>query len=128
MRRYSDRSEGERLQQQFCKAIRRSGQLFLVTPSPQRAATGHRERTLFATVELPNANDIGHLSLEGGLNIASPMPVIFTFASSSGVQENDRLTYNGFRYVLLNALAQTYQGYVMGIRCVGIRVGPVEIA
>lgn len=122
MRLDANLDEGQRLQSLFCEAIRRAGQRFEVTPSPARAAAGQVVRTLYATVETPNANDVGHLRLEGDLNAESPVPVIFTFAGSSGVRENDRLEYNDSLYSLLNALPQSYQGVVLGIRCVGIRI------
>jgi hypothetical protein len=122
VRTNSTENEAERLRELFRDAIESCGQPFLVTPSPARLAEGQLGRTLFATVENPNANDVGHLRLEGDLNAESPVPVIFTFAGSSGVRENDRLAYNGYLYSLLNALPQSYQGVVMGIRCVGIRL------
>jgi hypothetical protein len=120
----SVRDEGERLQGLFREAIQRCGQPFVVTPSPARLAAGQAARTIYATVENPNANDVAHLRLEGDANLESPVPVIFTFAGGSGVQENDRLEHDGALYTLLNALPQTYQGVVMGIRCVGIRIRP----
>src|SRR5580704_7050701 len=122
MRTESKTDEGERLQKVFREAIEQAGQPFVVTPSPRRLADGKAARTLYATVETPNANDVGHLRLEGDLNAESPVPLIFTFAGTSGVRENDRLEFNGNLYSLLNALPQTYQGVVMGIRCVGIRL------
>jgi len=122
MRTNTTVTEPERLQILFRDSIRRCGQPFVVTPSPARLATGQSPRTLFATVETPNANDVGHLRLEGDLNAESPVPVIFTFAGCSGVRENDRLEYNGYLYSLLNALPQPYHGVTMGIRCVGIRL------
>jgi hypothetical protein len=66
--------------------------------------------------------------LEGDVNAESSVPVVFTFAGCSGVRENDRLEYNGFLYSLLNALPQTYQGVIMGIRCVGIRLRALNSA
>ena len=122
MRTDSTVKEAERLRELFREAIQQCGQSFVVTPSPARLAAGQAARTLFATVENPNANDVGHLRLEGDLNAESPVPVIFTFAGCSGVRENDRLEYNSYLYSLLNALPQTYQGVIMGIRCVGIRL------
>ena len=56
-------------------------------------------------------------------NAESPVPVIFTFAGCSGVRRGmTELAYNGYLYSLLNALPQSYQGVIMGIRCVGIRL------
>src|SRR5580700_4700501 len=115
MRTNSTENEAERLRELFSDAIHRCGQPFVVNPSPARLADGQTQRTLFATVENPNANDVGHLRLEGDLNAESPVPVIFTFSGNSGVRENDRLAYNGYLYSLLNALPQTYQGVIMGI-------------
>ncbi len=127
MRTNAIESEAERLRDLFRDAIEGCGQPFLVTPSPARLAHGQPCRTLFATVENPNANDVGHLRLEGDFNAENPAPVIFTFSGTSGVRENDRLEYNGYLYSLLNALPQTYQGVILGIRCVGIRLRAISI-
>ena len=117
--------EGRRLQQLFRDAIQRAGQEFRLQPSPARQAAGQVARTLYATVETPNANDIGHIRIEGDRNAASPVPIVFTFAGGAGVHENDRVEYAGCLYVLLNALPQTFQGVELGIRCVGVRVREV---
>ena len=126
MRTSAGMLEAERLQGVFAESVGRCGQSFVVTPSPARSAVGALPRTLFACVEAPNANDIGHLRLEGDVNVDSPVPYVFTFAGTSGVRENDRLVFDGFVYMLLNALPQTYHGVVMGIRCVGVRMRAVE--
>lgn len=125
MRTEAAGDEGVRLQGLFREAIRQAGQPLRVTPSPGRAGAGDGVRTLYATIETPNANDVGHLRIEGDLNAAAPAPVVFTFSGGSGVHENDRLEWQGFTYILLNALPQTYRGVVMGIRCVGIRRGAI---
>ena len=121
MRTQSSQEEGPRLQSAIGQAVERSGQQLMVTPSPTRAASGMRARWLYALIEPPNANDVGHIRVENDLNAASPMPLIFTFAGGSGVRENDRVGFNGFTYVLFNALPQIFQGVVVGIRCVGLR-------
>ena len=90
-----------------------------ILPAPGREA---RKRKLYGTIETPNANDIGHLRIEGGRNAASPQPLIFTFSGTSGIRENDRVRFAGTTYVLLNALPQTYAGVVVAVRCVGVRV------
>ncbi len=128
MRISNNLSEGKRMQGLFREAIRLAGQPFFVTYAPgSRSAPGiARRRELYATLELPNANDIGHLSIEADYNAASPMPIVFTFAGGSGVRENDRLEFDGYEFILLNALPQTYQGVEIGIRCVGVRFGEVQ--
>ena len=129
MRTCNNLCEGKRMQGLFREAIRLAGQSLFVSAAPARqlAPGSVRRRELYATIELPNANDIGHLSMEADYNAASPMPIVFTFAGGVGVRENDRLEFDGYFYVLLNALPQTYQGVEMGIRCVGVRMLSSEV-
>jgi hypothetical protein len=121
MRQESTAEEALSLQARFEETLRRCGTLVTLHPSPARFANGALKRTVFALIEPPNANDIGHLKVEGDRNALSPAPLIFTFGGSSGVLENDRVEMDADIYVLLNALPQSFKGQKMGVRCVGIR-------
>ena len=122
MRQEAAEQEAGGLQQRFYELLLRCGQPVTLEPSPARSrAEGSENRTVFALIEPPNANDVGHLKIEGDRNALSPKPLIFTFGGATGVQENDRVVFDGERYVLLNALPQYFRTLPMGIRCVGIR-------
>jgi len=68
-----------------------------------------------------NATGGGNLNLEAGYNAGEENPYDFVASGAADVTENDKITYNGFKWRVLNTNPQVLGGVAVSLHCYAVR-------
>ncbi len=112
---------GTALQTIFTNQVRNAGQSLTVT---RRASTQTGTDTTSSIYFLPqplNVTGAGNLNLEAGLNVGEDNPYDFVASGAEDVIENDKITYNGFKWRVFNVNAQVLSGVQVSLHCYAVR-------
>lgn len=110
------------LQSRMAATIKQRGQALTVSRGPTTQGGDDAATTTVYFLPQPlNVTGAGNLNLEAGLNAGEENPYDFVAGGSADVAENDRITYNGFKWRVLNTNPQVLSGVAVSLHCYAVR-------
>jgi len=112
---------GEALQSIFKTRIQSSGQSLTVTRPRTSQTSSDTTSSVYFLPQPLNTTGAGNLNLEASLNAGEENPYDFVAAGDADVLENDKITYNGFKWRVFNVNAQMLAGVNVSLHCYAVR-------
>lgn len=112
---------GTALQTIFANRVQSAGQSLTVTRGPSAQGGAATTSSVYFLPQPLNATGAGNLNLEAGLNAGEENPYDFVASGAASVIENDRITYNGFKWRVFNTNAQVLGGVAVSLHCYAVR-------
>lgn len=112
---------GTALQSIYSKRVQSAGQLLTVTRARTTQSGSDTTSSIYFLPQPLNEKGAGNFNMEAGFNAGEENPYDFVAAGDSDVAENDKITYNGFKWRVLNTNAQVLGGVNVSLHCYAVR-------